>query len=110
MAAASRGIATTFGLLKLSGGDFDTATLPRHFHPYGNGFVSLRKKKWLFVASGSSEDIIKCCTSDSIVRTNGGRKGIDKFEERRCDTKCNNSKNRVRVHASPALSFASSTR
>lgn len=110
MAAASRGLATTFGLLKLSGGDFDTASLHRHFHPYGKEFVSLRKKKWLFVASGSGRVVIKCCNSDSIVRTNGARKGVDKLEEWRCDTKCNNSKNRVRVHASPARSFASSTR
>lgn len=111
MAAASRGLATSFGLLKLSGGDFDsTTTLHRHFHPYGNGFVSLRKKKWMFVDSGSVRVGVKCCSSDSIVRTNGARKGMDKFEEWRCDTKSNNSKHRVRVQATPALSFASSTR
>lgn len=112
MAAASRGLATSFGMLKLRGGDFDTTTTPlhRHFHTYGNGFVSLRKKKWMFVATGSVRVVVKCCSSDSIVRTNGTLKGMDKFEEWRCDTKSNNSKNRVRVQASPDMSFTSSTR
>lgn len=110
MAAATRGggggLTTPFGLLKLSGRDFDSS-LPQHY--YRNGNVELKKNKWQFVSSsgGWERIVVKCSCSDSVVPVpaNKSSKSVEKSKEWRRDGKGNSAK--YRVQASP-ISFAPS--
>lgn len=97
MAATSRGVATPF---KLKARTADALPL--------SGFVEVElrwRKRRLLGRDGRWS--VKCCCPDSVVPirgSSGSGKSADKCEEWRFDPR---KINRVRVHASPAMPFAS---
>ena len=91
MAASSRGFATQL-----------------EFKLYvSHGLAPGRKKKMCFPRDRLiMSSRISCCCSDPVVRrSTGSRKSNEKVEDWRYDSK--KSPHRVRVQASPAMSFAS---
>ncbi|KAL3505476.1 hypothetical protein ACH5RR_035317 [Cinchona calisaya] len=106
MAANSRGL-TPFSLVRLRGG-VDAAVSPLHRNA---SFPELRRKKrrLLLIGGDCRRVVVKCCCSDSLVcRSSGARKSVDNCsEEWRFDSTISPNY-RVRIQASPAMSFASS--
>ena len=75
--------------------------------------LEVRKRRRLRVEASTDRigtSRISCCCSDSVVpirRSSGSGKSIEKSEDWRFDPKKSSHSHRVRLHASPALPFAS---
>ena len=72
--------------------------------------LEVKKRRRSVRVEGVGASRISCCCSDSVIpirRSSGSDKSSDKGEEWRFDLKKSSHTHRVRIHASPALPFAS---